>query len=90
MPCLMELTLSLNRNEIKLHRLLKGVSPDSMLGLAITNALAKNNTTSFCELLQFIKSQGEDNPEEMMKVIGVEAWELINDFSLNNNRKWNQ
>jgi hypothetical protein len=68
---------SLTKEECKLREVLSKVSTDSFWGAAIRVALAKQSNRVFRELIAALKSQMNDSPEIMKRIIGVAGCECL-------------
>jgi|GEM_PF-6575745 len=67
----------LTKQEFEAYILLAEVKGDSIWGIAIQRVLQENNVARFRQLICELKSQADDEPDTMKRIIGQEAYNAV-------------
>lgn len=71
------------KEEESAYQILSQTKRDSLWGEVIGRTLAKGSVTEFRELIRQLKSQANDCPDTMIKIIGVDGYRSLMNISHN-------
>lgn len=73
--------------EQEIYCLLYSLPHDGIIASIIKDTLNQCTIEGFKKVVEFIKSQGSDNPEVMISVVGEHTWKLIQRIEITGSEK---